>query len=85
MLTSLIVITFSPNNCESFFWTSNWVTTLKYEGFEGRSFNTEEQINNFRRFGFNDRASSAVVERDWWEVCEDALFGGCCAVLRPGR
>ena len=61
------------------------ITFYEHEGYEGRSFNTEQQINNFTRFGFNNRASSAVVERDWWEVCEDTQFGGRCVVLRPGR
>jgi uncharacterized protein YcfJ len=40
---------------------------------------------NFKRQGFNDRASSAIVLRDRWEVCEDVRFGGRCVVLRPGR
>ncbi len=61
------------------------ITFYEQEGYEGRSFNTEQQINNLARLGFNNRASSAVVERDWWEVCEDAQFGGRCVVLRPGR
>jgi uncharacterized protein YcfJ len=55
------------------------------EGFEGRSFTTERQVGNFERVGFNDRASSIVVLRDRWEVCEDARFAGHCNVLRPGR
>jgi uncharacterized protein YcfJ len=55
------------------------------EGFEGRSFTTEKQVGNFERFGFNDRASSAVVLGDRWEVCESARFSGRCVVLRPGR
>lgn len=53
--------------------------------FDGRSFNTERNVSNFAQFGFNDRASSAVVMRDNWEVCEDASFRGKCIVLRPGR
>jgi uncharacterized protein YcfJ len=61
------------------------ITFYEQEGYGGRSFNTEEQISNFSRFGFNDRASSVVVTLDWWEVCEDPQFGGRCAVLRPGR
>lgn len=61
------------------------VTFYERPGFEGRSFQSEEQINNFKRHGFNDRASSVAVERDWWEVCEDVQFGGRCVVLRPGR
>ena len=55
------------------------------EGFQGRSFTTEQQVGNFQSYGFNDRASSAVVLRDRWEACEDARFGGRCVVLRPGR
>ncbi len=61
------------------------VTFYEREGFDGRSFTTQNQIVNFERHGFNDRASSVVVQRDRWEVCEDARFGGRCVVLRPGR
>jgi len=61
------------------------VTFYEREDFQGRSFTTEKQVGNLERFGFNDRASSVVVIGDRWEVCEDARFGGRCAVLRPGR
>ena len=61
------------------------VTFYEREGFEGRSFTTDKQVGNFERYGFNDRASSVVVVRDRWEVCEDARFSGRCIVLRPGR
>jgi uncharacterized protein YcfJ len=61
------------------------VTFYERENFRGRSFSTEEQVGNLDRFGFNDRASSVVVERGRWEVCENARFGGRCVVLRPGR
>ncbi len=61
------------------------ITFYEHEGFQGRSFTTEKRVNNFERYGFNDRASSIVVERDRWEVCTDAGFNGRCMVLRPGR
>ncbi|WP_394787265.1 beta/gamma crystallin-related protein [Rhodoferax sp.] len=61
------------------------VTFYEREGFEGRSFSSERQIDNFDRYGFNDRASSVVVLGDRREVCEDANFQGHCVVLRPGR
>ncbi len=61
------------------------VTFYEDEGFQGRSFTSERRINNFERFGFNDRASSAVVAGNRWEICEDARFEGRCVVLRPGR
>ena len=61
------------------------ITFYEREGFAGRSFTAENQVGNFERQGFNDRASSVVVVRDFWEVCEDAWFAGSCVVLRPGR
>src|SRR5512143_2756655 len=61
------------------------VTFYEREGFEGRSYSAETSIWNLERYGFNDRASSVVVLRDRWEVCEDVRFGGRCVVLRAGR
>jgi len=61
------------------------VTFFEREDFRGRSFTTERQIGNFERIGFNDRASSVIVDRGRWQVCEDARFSGQCVVLRPGR
>jgi uncharacterized protein YcfJ len=61
------------------------VTFYEHDGYEGRSFTAESEINDFARSGFNDRASSVVVLRDRWEACEDARFGGRCVILRPGR
>jgi len=61
------------------------VTFYENEGFQGRSFTTEQQVGDFKRSGFNDRASSVVVSGERWEVCDDAGFNGRCAVLRPGN
>lgn len=55
------------------------------EDFTGQSFTAKNQIDDFARFGFNDRASSAVVLGDRWEACENTRFYGRCVVLRPGR
>ena len=60
------------------------ITFYEGEGFRGRVFATDKQVNNFQRQGFNDRASSVIVDRGRWEVCEDAQFGGRCAILRKG-
>lgn len=60
------------------------VTLYEREGFGGQSFDTERQVRNLERFGFNDRASSAVVVGERWEVCENPRFGRPCVVLRPG-
>ncbi|MEO8279366.1 MAG: beta/gamma crystallin-related protein [Ideonella sp.] len=53
--------------------------------FGGRNFTTDREVRNLKRFGFNDLASSVVVESGNWEVCEQVRFGGRCMVLRPGR
>lgn len=60
------------------------VTFYESEGFRGRAFVANRQIENLERRGFNDRASSAIVDRGRWEACEAARFGGRCAVLRSG-
>jgi uncharacterized protein YcfJ len=61
------------------------ITFYEGEGFRGRAFTTDRQVGNFERNGFNDRASSVIVDRGRWEVCEDARFGGRCVVLRQGN
>jgi uncharacterized protein YcfJ len=55
------------------------------EGFQGRSFTTQSALTDFRGNGFNDRASSAVVRGERWEVCDDVRYGGRCVILRPGQ
>ncbi|NDP37481.1 MAG: glycine zipper 2TM domain-containing protein [Rhodoferax sp.] len=60
------------------------ITFYENEGLSGRSFTTERQVNNFNRFGFNNRASSAAVVGERWEVCDDVRFRGQCVVLRQG-
>ena len=61
------------------------VTFFQDNNFQGAAFTTERSIGDFRRFGFNDRASSVVVAGQRWEVCDDVRFSGRCTVLRPGR
>ena len=46
------------------------------EGFSGRTFTTERQVENFQRVGFNDRSSSVEVIGERFEVCDDAGFRG---------
>jgi uncharacterized protein YcfJ len=60
------------------------VTFYEGEGFRGRTFTTGKAVGDFSRTGFNDRASSVVVNGGRWEACEDARFGGHCAVLKKG-
>jgi uncharacterized protein YcfJ len=61
------------------------VTFYENNQFQGRTFTAQRAVNDFTRFGYNDRASSAVVQGSRWEVCEDIRFGGRCSILRPGR
>ncbi len=61
------------------------IVFFEHENFQGRSFSTGGSLEDLRRFGFNDRASSVEVLHERWEVCEDARFGGRCTLLRPGR
>jgi uncharacterized protein YcfJ len=65
---------------------SAWAQITFYEddGFRGRAFTTGKPVRNFGSVGFNDRASSVVVDSGRWEVCENSNFGGQCVVLRAG-
>jgi uncharacterized protein YcfJ len=60
------------------------VTFYEHDGYRGRAFTTNQEVRNFANQGFNDRASSVVVDQGRWEVCTDARFGGKCVVLRQG-
>ncbi|MGE3176316.1 MAG: beta/gamma crystallin-related protein [Vicinamibacterales bacterium] len=61
------------------------VTLYEHDNFQGRSFTATSRVDDIEREGFNDRASSAVVRGEHWQVCEDARFGGRCVVLRAGQ
>jgi len=60
------------------------ITFYENEHFRGRTFATSQPVSNFKSSGFNDKASSVVVERGRWEVCDDSKFRGKCVVLRRG-
>jgi uncharacterized protein YcfJ len=61
------------------------ITFYEGEAFQGRSFETQQPVQNFRRQGFPEYAESAVVTRGRWEVCERRRFEGRCVVLRRGQ
>lgn len=60
------------------------ITLYEGEGFHGRSMTVNDRVWNLNREGFNDRASSIIVERGRWELCEHARFEGRCVILRRG-
>lgn len=61
------------------------ITFFEDERFQGRSYTATGQVPNLRRTGFNERASSAVVSGERWEVCDNNRYKGQCMVLRPGQ
>ena len=61
------------------------ITFYENEDFRGRSFAASSWVNDFGGYGFNDRASSAIVNSGRWLVCEDIRFSGHCVELRPGN
>jgi uncharacterized protein YcfJ len=61
------------------------LTLYEHDGFTGRSWRTSAAVRNLDNRGFNDRASSVLVARGRWEVCENNNFSGRCRVLRAGR
>ena len=60
-------------------------TFYEHPNFQGQSFTTQQSIGSLERYGFNNRASSAVVRGETWQVCDGPGFSGQCVVLRPGE
>lgn len=50
------------------------MTLYEGEGFRGRSYSTGGEVANFDGTGFNDKASSLVVERGRWGSLRGRLF-----------
>ena len=61
------------------------ITFHERKDFRGRSFSAGAPVENFQRYGFNDKASSVVIASGSWEVCDGPGHSGRCVVLRPGR
>jgi uncharacterized protein YcfJ len=60
------------------------ITFYEGQSFRGRTFAANQAVANFQNVGFNDRASSVVVDKGRWQVCEDARYEGRCVILRKG-
>jgi len=61
------------------------ISLYRDENFGGSSLATERGIDTLGPRGIGERAASAVVERNLWEVCDQPDYGGRCTVLRPGQ
>lgn len=53
--------------------------------FYGRPVTVSGNVANLSAFGFNDRASSMIVQSGRWELCEHVDFGGRCELVGPGE
>jgi hypothetical protein len=64
----------------------NWASATLFSGpnMTGRSFTLGGQGAPDLQ-GFNERASSLVVERGYWLFCSEPGFGGECRTFGPGR
>jgi uncharacterized protein YcfJ len=60
-------------------------TFYEQDGFKGRTFSTQQRVQNMERSNFNNRASSVIVVGQRYQVCEETRFEGRCTVLRPGQ
>ena len=60
------------------------ITLYEHEGFRGRAVTINSNVLNLKQMGFNDMASSALVEGGQWTVCENDNYTGRCITLRPG-
>ena len=61
------------------------VTLYGQEGMRGKSFTVGGPVDNLQGTGFNDRASSMIVQRGEWEICGDSAYRGDCRIVRPGQ
>jgi hypothetical protein len=61
------------------------ITLYDDSRFRGQSVTVDQPTGSLERHGFNNRASSAVVNGEAWEVCDGPGFSGRCTVLNPGR
>ena len=58
---------------------------FEHDNFGGRRMEIYGPTPDFAATGTNDLASSAIVERGQWTLCENGHYGGRCITLRPGN
>jgi len=61
------------------------LTLFEHDNFQGQRFDVRGAVENLGNTGFNDIASSAMIRRGTWQLCEDAYFRGRCVTLQPGE
>ncbi|MDH5245821.1 MAG: beta/gamma crystallin family protein [Betaproteobacteria bacterium] len=60
------------------------VALYENDNFGGRVYRSSSAVPNLHHTGFNDKASSVVVQNGRWQLCSDAGFRGNCVTLDPG-
>jgi hypothetical protein len=60
------------------------ITFYEHGNFRGESFVINQSVGNLQGVN-NNRASSAVVRGEAWEVCDGPGFSGRCVILQPGQ
>lgn len=67
-------------------WSNDRVRVEVYTNpnFSGAALTIDNDIDNFRNTGFNDRIQSMRIYGGNWEACEDRDYGGVCQVFGPG-
>ena len=61
------------------------LTLYANDDYQGRALGVVIDERQLGVLNFDDRASSAVVEKGIWVLCSDEDFGGQCVTLGPGR
>ena len=61
------------------------LTLFANDDYQGRALGVVIDERQLGVLNFDDRASSAVVEKGTWVLCSDEDFGGQCVTLGPGR
>ncbi len=61
------------------------ITLYQNRDFRGDTLTLHRAAPDLERTGFNDSASSVVVNEGVWEVCTDPSYRGHCARLGPGQ
>jgi hypothetical protein len=61
------------------------IVLFEHSGQTGRSYTLNGPTPDLGGTGFNDRATSAIVNGGTWQLCTDANFMSTCEVFGPGR
>lgn len=57
----------------------------EHENYKGRSLAVRRRMDDLGDNGFNDVASSVVINSGRWQLCSEVRFRGQCITLDPGR